>query len=85
VSIVRRDEEDLTMPTDDELVSQGMAIFRGIVGRSRVGLCAKKIARDRYCPARKATDLGLFCERHRRQAEDDDRRVEALMVEGDGQ
>jgi hypothetical protein len=70
-------------PTDDELAAQGMAIFRGIVGRSRVDLCAKRIARDRYCPARKATERGLFCERHNRQAEEDDRRIEALMVEDD--
>lgn len=69
------------MPTDEELHEQGMAIFRGIAGRSRAGLCAKRIARDRYCPAQKATELGLYCERHNRQAEADDRRIEALMVE----
>lgn len=71
------------MPTDDELIQQGMAVFRGIVVRARLGLCAKRIARDRYCPLRKVTDLGLYCERHNRQAEADDRRIEALMIEED--
>lgn len=66
------------MPTDNELVQQGMAIFRGIVGRNRMGLCAKMITRDRYCPAKATTERGLFCERHNRQAEQDDRRIEAM-------
>lgn len=71
------------MLTNDELVEQGMAVFRGIVGRSRGGLCVKRITRDRYCPAPLATKRGLFCARHERQAEEDDRRIEAMELADD--
>jgi hypothetical protein len=58
-----------------------MAVFRGIVVRDRLGLCAKRIARDRYCPRPAATERGLFCDQHRRQADEDDRRIEAMEME----
>jgi hypothetical protein len=68
-------------PTTDELVAEGMAAFRSIVGRSSAGLCTVRIARDRYCPRPTITERGLYCQDHRRRAEEDDRRIEALMVE----
>jgi hypothetical protein len=71
------------VPTDEELAQQGMAIFRGIVARGRLGLCAKRIARDRFCPRPATTERGLFCEWHRRQADEDDRRIETMEWEAE--
>lgn len=64
--------------TDDELVEQGMAIFRGIVGRDSRGLCAKRIARDRYCPRPTSGRHGaILCAEHKREAQEQDERLMA--------
>jgi hypothetical protein len=69
------------MPTDEELVEQGMSVFCGIVARDRLGLCAKKIARDRYCPSPARPNGDLYCDRHWWLSQEDDRRIEAMDVE----
>jgi hypothetical protein len=69
------------MPTDEELAQQGMAIFRGIVARDRLGLCVKRIARDRYCPERARPNGGLYCDRHWWLSEEEDRRIEAMDID----
>ena len=63
------------MPTNEELVEQGMAIFRGIVTRADRGRCVRRIARDRYCPFPSVGERGLYCEKHRQEAEADHQRL----------
>ena len=62
-------------PTTEELVAEGMAIFRSIVGRSRAGLCAKRIARDRYCQRQTKSDGSVYCVPHDEAAERDHQRL----------
>ena len=63
------------MPTNEELADQGMAIFRSIVTRSDRGICVRRIAQDRYCPAPTVSERGLYCEKHRQEAEVDHQRL----------
>jgi hypothetical protein len=65
----------MSVPTNEELAQQGMAVFRSIVSRSRMNLCTKKIARDRFCPKPTVTERGLYCERHRQEADRDHQRL----------
>jgi len=55
--------QDASMLSDDELVERGKAIFRTIVARKSVGVCTRRIARDRYCP-RPAAPGSMTCEQH---------------------
>ncbi len=71
------------MPSDEELVAQGMAVFRSIAARDRLGLCVKRIARDRYCPSPAAESGSIYCQRHLWLSEEEERRIEAMMAAED--
>lgn len=68
------------MPSDEELIGEGMAVFRGIVSRIKLGRCTRRITARNYCPEPTVADRGLYCARHEVEAERDHRRIEQAMA-----